>query len=84
MSLIKRAWQMAERNVPLDVAERELRQYEQSTKRKPSRFTGAEQMRRDRAETAQAWGVDTTQEVSRFARLAAWMGWDIAPPPDDD
>jgi hypothetical protein len=84
VSLIKRAWQMAERGVPLDVAERELRQYERTRKRKPSGLTGAEQMRRDREETAQAWGVDTTREVARFARLQRWLGHDIAPPPEDD
>jgi hypothetical protein len=83
MSLIRRAQELAQRGVPLDQAERELRRYERSSRREPT-LTGAERMRRDRQDTADGWALDATGELSRFARLQRWMGYDIAPPPDDD
>jgi hypothetical protein len=83
MSLIRRAQELTQRGVPLDKAEQELRRHERATRRKPD-LTGGERMRRDRQETAEAWGLEATGEVSRLARLHRWLGWDLAPPPDDD
>jgi hypothetical protein len=83
MSLIRKAQKLARQGVPLDRAEAELRRHERATRRKPT-LTGAERMQRDRQETAEGWGLEPTAEVSRLARLHRWMGWDIAPPPEDD
>jgi hypothetical protein len=83
MSLIRKAQELARQGVPLDRAEAELRRHERASRRKPT-LTGEERMRRDRQETAEGWGVDATQEVSRLARLHQWLGWDLAPPPEDD
>ena len=55
MSLIRRAWDLIDRGVTPDVAEKELRAYQRSTKR-DSKVTGAERMRRERQETVERSG----------------------------
>jgi hypothetical protein len=81
VSLLRRVHALARGRVPFDEAERLLRA--DVSPRQP-RASAAERAREERREWAELHGLDVTAEIAREARLTAWLGFDLAPPPEGD
>jgi hypothetical protein len=72
--------QLIRRGVPLDVAERKIRE---EAGRGRNELTAAERMRLSKLRFAQENDLAGTHEDYLIARAEQWTGMDIAPPPDD-
>jgi hypothetical protein len=81
MSIFRRLQELARDGVPLDEAERVLRADQR--RRKPARSPG-ERHAAEKRGRAEELGLAESHEAAQAARLTAWMGWDIAPPPEGD
>ena len=81
MSIFRRLQELARDGVPLDEAERVLRADQR--RRKPTRDSG-KRHQAEKRQRAEELGLAETREAAQEARLTAWMGYDIAPPPDID
>lgn len=79
MSLAKRIALLARKDVPFDRAESLLRP---SLAPKPQEPTGGEKMAAEKAEWASLHGLQASHDIARESRLEAWLGLDLAPPPD--
>jgi hypothetical protein len=67
-------FERAERALRADVERRQQR----------SKSDSGERHRAEKRETAERLGLEETHYLAREQRLGRWMGWDVAPPVDDD
>ena len=70
-------------DVDFERAERALRSDVERRQRR-SKLDSGERHRAEKRETAEMLGLEETHYAAREARLGRWLGWDLAPPPDDE